>query len=1335
MDVDLDELLNVRETARRLGVHENTVRNWARQGLLPEARVPGSRFHRFRATDVERLIAQRGSAAPSLQSERRAVNPELVSANQLKQWPVARGRDAQETFPELVRRLLVETPGISNISIRSGDGVALQGWDGLAESTGTAFLPAGHLGLEFGVDQNPRAKANHDYNNRVSDTPSSKVFVFITPRRWAEGPAWANERRAEGHFADVRVLDGDDLEGWLRATPGAHHWISEHLGLRPRDAKTIDAWWDRFSASTDPVLPAALFLAGRSAQAEQLVNRLADRPQLTVVQSESRRDVLGFVYASLYARGDDAAPVELPTIVVSAVEVWDRILEQPGQAILIPQFDGADVGAALDKGHQVISIIDRTTVSRRAIDITLPRLDRRAAAEAFQTAGVDFSRADRLAVLGRRSLPALVRRLSRNPRFSRPSWASQPDADVLAPLVLAGAWTTSEEDAAAVATLTGQPWSVIDQTVRRVATSSDPVLRKVGRNWSFTSPEEAFLWLQDSLTTEAVERWCTEMRAVLLAPDPLLDLAPDARVTAQLQGVRRVYSGALRRGLAQGLALMGAMGATSTLDHGSTLADMATLTIRQLLDEANRDSSGRAWHQLAHVLPLLAEAAPDTFLAAVDDGLAGSEPVLLQLFQEDDAERLFGQSSPHPHLLWALETVCWAEQYLIDGVRALARLAAVEPGGKSGNRPSASLAAILCGWVRNTSASLEVRLQGVDAAYDVSETVGWRLIFALWPSNHGWVMPPAAPRIRDDWRPAASSVPMADWVTFVQALVDRAITHAGTDPSRVIDLVEGLSTVSPADRDRIIDFLQSQATSSLDDDGRLQLWETLQALVARHERFSTAAWAMPADVRTRLTELVSALEPQADPQRFAYLFEWHPDLPGIEGTDYERYSNALWELRQQAIRSVLDGPDAFNHFRLMAQRVKAPSQLGMALAEHDDVNFDEMRAWLDADNPALREAAANWARHRMARSGPEWIAEALQHPALTGSARQTILRTVPASSDFWQVLHDSSAPSDETDYWSAAPIDFVPLPDTSTALAQLIGHGRAWSAIAVAAHALEQGRRVDDAEGAAPPLDHAAVIALLNQAEQQEPNEGEISQMTGYYVGQLLDHLTATDAPVGDIARFEFAFFRLLEHHREPAVLNRALASQPEIFVDLVKRAYRAKDQPRREPADAEAEENLATQAWWVLNGWTGFPGREEDGSLNPTTMTEWVRVARLELSEANRADIGDELIGQTFAHSPQGADGIWPAEPVRDLVETIGSPELESGVLIGRLNSRGVTSRGAYDGGQQERALAAQYRDWTATVRARWPRTARILRDIASSYDRDAHREDVRAELNADQD
>jgi hypothetical protein len=49
------ELLNVRDTARILGVHENTIRNWEERGILRALHLPGSGYRRFAAQDVERL--------------------------------------------------------------------------------------------------------------------------------------------------------------------------------------------------------------------------------------------------------------------------------------------------------------------------------------------------------------------------------------------------------------------------------------------------------------------------------------------------------------------------------------------------------------------------------------------------------------------------------------------------------------------------------------------------------------------------------------------------------------------------------------------------------------------------------------------------------------------------------------------------------------------------------------------------------------------------------------------------------------------------------------------------------------------------------------------------------------------------------------------------------------------------------------------------------------------------------------------------------------------------------------------------------------------------------
>jgi hypothetical protein len=87
----------------------------------------------------------------------------------------------------------------------------------------------------------------------------------------------------------------------------------------------------------------------------------------------------------------------------------------------------------------------------------------------------------------------------------------------------------------------------------------------------------------------------------------------------------------------------------------------------------------------------------------------------------------------------------------------------------------------------------------------------------------------------------------------------------------------------------------------------------------------------------------------------------------------------------------------------------------------------------------------------------------------------------------------------------------------------------------------------------------------------------------------------------------------------------------------------------------------------------------------------------------------------------------------VRDLVERLGNREIENGIHVGRMNLRGVTSRGIYDGGGQERSLAAEYRRWSVMTAGAWPRTSRLLRELAESYEHEAAEQDTRAREDAD--
>lgn len=61
-------LMQVRQAARGLGVHENTLRRWEERGLITAVRLPTG-VRRFRAEDVRSLRASMFSGFPNEDAE------------------------------------------------------------------------------------------------------------------------------------------------------------------------------------------------------------------------------------------------------------------------------------------------------------------------------------------------------------------------------------------------------------------------------------------------------------------------------------------------------------------------------------------------------------------------------------------------------------------------------------------------------------------------------------------------------------------------------------------------------------------------------------------------------------------------------------------------------------------------------------------------------------------------------------------------------------------------------------------------------------------------------------------------------------------------------------------------------------------------------------------------------------------------------------------------------------------------------------------------------------------------------------------------------------------
>jgi excisionase family DNA binding protein len=1326
MDVDsiTPEILNVRETARRLGVHENTVRNWVTAGILQSARLPGTRFHRFYAEDVERLRGQRGSRTQSFDGERRTIGPELVDASQLQQW--AGTRDAQGRFPELMRRLLAATPGVTNISIRSGDGVAMGSWDGHAESEDRAsFLPAGELWFEFGVGASPRAKADDDWTKRRDKpdgaNPAESAFVFATPRRFSTKARWANERRSEGVFKDVLVLDADDLEGWLQATSSVHYWISERLGRRPGEAETLTQWWERFRSRTNPPLPSGLFLAGRDGEREELTKFLNGDPGVLVIESLTRDDVIAFVATTVDGLDDESSG---PALIVASAGAWDRITEQNGRStVLIPLFDQPDVQAAQRRRHHVVLPLgrDQTMGGQR---LKLPRPDLLAAAKALSSAGLDTDRAHALAAQARRNLPSLIRELARDARFVRPDWSTSSEALTLAPLVLIGAWTSSEADQRLVSSIADKPYSAIEQILIRWRETDDPPFIRTGSHWHVASSEEAFLVLRPSLTKPTIERWHEAAVATLTETDPTLELTPDERPLAGVRGISREHSGTIRNGIADGVALLGA---TEDQEVGESVtgAQLARWVVRGVLGRANEDDTGAVWHSLSDVLPRLAESAPDAFLDAVHDDLDGSQPILQSMFQDTDRTSWLHSESPHTGLLWALETVAWSPHHLVSACRALARLQAIDPGGRLSNRPIASLQSILVPWIRQTSAPLAGKLDAVEEICVEFPTVGWQLVQALWPSPHGVVTPPASPRHRD-WSPETRTVLISEWIEYVDKLVGLAIDLAGQMPNRWAELSEHLGPLPPQARERVLDALETVIKrETLSADAKLAVWDRLRREIARHRQFQEADWSMAPKILERMESIAEQLAPPRSAERFAYLFDWHPDIAGVDRRDFAAHEARVHQLRREAVGETI-ASESIDGLRTLAARSPVPRHLGLTVGEVAPEHLTpDLLSWLDSDDDAIRQVALGWATQKLIDDDSSWLRSTLARSEMTKFDRRLAfaLSTQPTPK-VWDALIELD-PDLHDAYWKRMGHLGIAPSDVERATHELCSRGRAWTSVDLIAGLLHMR---EDAEGRTA-LTPTLITEVLQAALTADPVEAK-SQSAGYELGLLLDYLETQNTDQAQLVQYEFVFFTLLEDLRTPKALFAALESDASLFVDLVSRVYRGKNEPARKLD--EREEALAQHAWWVIRHWNGLPGRSEDG-VDGDHLRRWIQEARLAFSESDRADIGDLLIGECIAASPPDGDGVWPAEPVREIIESIGSPQLESGIQTGVLNARGFTNRGVFDGGKQEWDLAAKYREWATQTGTHSRRTSRILRGLAESYEQDARREDDEAARRAD--
>jgi hypothetical protein len=1250
----------------------------------------------------------------------------LVDATDLRQW--SERRAAQERLPELVRRLVLATvSGVRRVQFRSGEGVQLGGWDGVVETTSShPFVPSGASGWELGVERGVKGKADNDYASRTASPgkldPSETVFVFATARRFRDKRTWEASKRAESVWRDVRALDADDLVTWLEQAPAVHAWISAELGKLPTGVRSLDDAWREWADACLPSLSVELTLGGRSDASALVAAWLAGTGGVHAVRGDGLDEALGFISAVVQSLPEEARLSALSnTIVVETPDAWRHLARFSRPLTLVPTFVPTDAAVVAQAGHTIIVPADRSTPVTGEVD--LPRIRRETALNRLREMGIREAEAEDLATLAHRSLLALRRRLASSPIAQRPEWATPSHAQDLIPTMLAERW---REDVAADRDILGQLASrSYDSLAAALAPwfdAAEPPLRRDGPSILLLSPDDAWGLLAPFVSAPNLELFSTVAQGVLGATNPALALPRPERWLAGVRGLVRQHSDLLREGLAESLVRLALVGTIA----GRSGQECVDAVIAQLLRDANDDPSGGRWASLGDVLPLLAEAAPDRFVEAVERGTAGGDPVLAKLFTDSGDENAVAAPGPdHTGLLWALEGTAWSPAHFARTAVSLARLAAIDPGGRWANRPKNSLAEIFHPMMPQASAEASDRLAVLDTILRQEPGVAWQLLVDLLPERMGVLTFTHRPRLRE-WRPERPEpVTYGEAFSTIAAIVQRLIEHTGSEAQRWAEIVSSVDALPPDSRAAVLTALEG--LEPVGPDGDLDtLVAKLREITAQHRRFPDANWRIPEVDIERLESVMNRLESDAPVRRHAWLFEQSPDLPEPRGDDWRAYDRMVDQLRIRAVKEVWDS-GGVAALRALSERVEMPWLVGNAAAElplSEDAET-ELFELLESADRRLSGLASGWVSGRHRREGWPWVDDLLtsRGATWTPSRQAASLASLPADAPTWDWADRLGTDTKEA-YWKTVWIGALPdRAQAGRAANELLTVGR--SHLALDLLALHRDHLVDG--------DREVVFRSLEEAARTPPDPKLGPPIHSWDVGRLLDFLADQAPPdVVRLAGLEWQYLPLLRHSERPAkLLHAKLANDPDFFVTALTWLFRAEDE---EPGEVtEAEQLRYRYAFELLSSWRQVPGTRDDGTLDAAALRAWVDSARTALAASGRADIGDQRIGQILRYAPTGADGRWPAEPVRDLLEDLRSEHIEIGLSVEIRNSRGVTTRGPTEGGGQERDLASGLQADAAALGARWQRIAAVLSQVAETYVAEAVRHDQDADLTED--
>lgn len=1250
-----------------------------------------------------------------------------ISAQDLKLW--AETHQCRDNLPKLVEDLIWATATkIRRLRFLHGDNGQIRGFDGFVDADATPpFVPEGKSIWEFGSSDASKSKAEADYKKRTEETDEEErikhTLVIVSPRTWdtptVKVEDWLREKNRQCEWKKVVYLDGPLLESWLEQCPAvSSNWARfEFNKTFSYGVRSTDEFWETFSSRFNPALVEEVLLAGRESQAEDLLKKLLDRTSSgrLAFAADTTDEVIAFVVAAIRKAPEPVRKeLEAHTLIIDTEEAARQIV-QKGSFIYLPRLKACNcMGMLKDSGPTVISA---GIEIKKSDHIVLMRPTSTQLGNAFIGMGMSASEGYEAARKCGRSLAVLARQKPSG-NSELPKWVDDRDnRNMLIPAMLAGAWNcNTESDQKILSLLSQKSYEETEDALREFLVMPDSPIEYVGGLWATRAPVDAFLHLAPYVGRNHLKQFKCVLKEVFQVAAALHKppTADQPFVILSKHDQQTSHSEHLRNGL------------MTTLLQMAVLHELARFTVagsdpQTFVDEIVRSIPGLAsdpklMASLNQDLMLLAEASPEPFLEALECQLEGTPPSILPIFDEHPG--MLMPVTYHSGLLWALEVIAWDAKYFDRAALCLAKLAALDPGGKLKNRPINSLRAIFLSWAPCTSVNTAHRLAILQSTLGAVPSIAWPLLASLLPCSNDTTSITQKPKFREYEQYHGEQLTYGVVWESEEKIIRLAIEAAGSVPERWGTLIDRLSNFQQDIFEVVVDRLNS-VLNVANTDAQTQIWKALNVAVKRHQKYSSMGWAMPKDRIDHLVPIINKYAPEMLVENYTWLFD--DEMPPVDGIE-NKCSN-LTELiensRLQAIDSIYNELGTQGILQLVGC-VKNPTLVILCVLSLElsyEESFTLFTGLLTNIDRTLQVTAGIVMANGITRFESKWqetARTALQQNALTVDHIASVLKHILDSKQTWSYV-ESFGDEIAREYWTKKSPRLLDggVDELLYAVDKYREVGRPSAALYAVLRRLSE-------------IPTQKIILLLEEKiTEQNVNSGDRSIGGVFNADKLIKELAKRpDAAKEKVAGLEFAYFPLLR--QDPEILHQMLLEQPRFFMQMVCLVFKSQD-TEPEPLSDE-QKNRASVAYRLLCSLKSLPGQTGE-EIDYDVLLGWCVELRRLGGELHRQDITDQLIGQVLAHAPTDPkDGAWPHEAVRFVIEKLASSQVETGLRTEKYNMRDGFAKMPEEGGDQERVLAEQVQKW-AQASCRFVRTHAMLNLIAKSWLEDARREDMRVE------